>query len=519
MKKVLVLLLVVFLVFPLNVSFAQKEDVITVLSSIQPDSGAAAFWIEVGKAFERARPGVKINWSFSAAWGDYIKKLNTSLAARQGPDIAWGNADYLNVPGRGLENIDEVISIPKEYFPPEKLDAMGPAVVLGSSYPGKGMVIWPWSVYTGGIGNMIVNSTYLKSVGVSPDKLREKGWTIDEFIKAMTKIKAKTGAWAFYLAPADLERAAVLIYDSKKRPLYQAGLGSNIGSPLFDLATGEMILDEKLLARSWGFVYDLIYKHKLTLAESRGYKSSDIMDAFLAGKIVGFFGGPDNLATIKRHNQDVALRKIKGKRIEAAVVPVPSLREPGFGPVPDVILPYGYYNFKQVPYKGDEHTKNVLDFTDFMTSVVFQPYLAAQGFPAVDSRLTSGKYAMLPTLYNLEDPNINYWINFMTKVNLPSVLHMVRGVAYTADMRTAYSKWMTEGYTFNLEAMIYNKKTPEQAAKDTVEDLKKKTEGIKVFSNRAKEVKKIIDDFEKEREDYLKRMKLWDHPLVWKGTK
>lgn len=518
-KKVVGCFLVAIFLFMSTSVFAQKEDIINVIISVTAETGAAAYWVEVGKAFERARPGVKINWVFPASWGDYIKKLNLALAARQGPDVAWGNADYLNVSGRGLENLEDIISIPQEYFTEDELAGMGPAVLYNSSYPDRGLVIWPWSVYTGGIGNMIVNATYLKSVGYSPDKIREKGWTIDDFVKAMQKIKAKYNADAFYLPPAELERAAILIYESKKRPMYQAGLGTSCGSPYFDLVTGEVILDEKLLARSWGWVYDLIYKYKLVKAESRGFKSGDVMDAFLKGAIVGFFGGPDNLATIKRHNQDVATRKIKGKIINAAIVPVPFVREKDFGPVPDIISTYGFYNFKQVPYKGDTHTKNVLDFCDFITSVAFQPYLAAQGFPAVDTRLYSGKYAMLPTLYDLTDPNIHYWLNFMRVVNLPGSGHLLRGLAYTPEARDAINKWYNESYVFNLEAMIYNKKTPEQAAKDTVDALKKIAATTKIFTDKAKDVKKMMDDFERQREAHLKKLGLWDHPLTWKGTK
>ncbi|HEX6970970.1 MAG TPA: ABC transporter substrate-binding protein, partial [Limnochordia bacterium] len=280
-------------------AFAQQVDEIVVLSSIPPNSGQAAFWVEVGKLYERFNPGVRIRWDFSASWGDYIQKLNVSLAARRGPDIAWGNTDYLNVPGRGLENQADVIPVPDEFFTPDEVAAMSEAVLMQTVYPGKGRIIWPWSIYVGEIGTFLVNAEYLRGVGYDPAEIRRNGWTTDEYVDAMTKIKEKYGADAFYLLPADGEYASSVVYNSKIRPLYQMGLEGMFGNPIFDLVTGEIILDEALLARSWGWVADLIDRG-LVQPFTRGFQEGDKQNAFLTGRIATWWNGPDRLVLIRR---------------------------------------------------------------------------------------------------------------------------------------------------------------------------------------------------------------------------
>ena len=508
MRRFVNLILVLSFLVILTLPLFAKEDVITVLVPFRPDQPFGAYFGEVIKLFERTHPGVKVKWIFGGSWGDYIKKLGTMLGSRQGPDVAWGNADYIFIPGRGGGPASaDSLTIPDEYFTKEERLGMGAAVMGSIQVPGRGIIVWPWHLYIGGISTMIANEDYLRSAGFDPDEIRAKGWTTDDFLKALSKIvkdvdgDGKNDIWGFYPVNADDERIGLFpVYLSKKRPLEEQWAVDYF----FDIKTGEL-KDPELLLKAFQWLHDLVHKYKYAPKEAVTKSYGDAQDAFLRGEIAFIAAGPDFLARVKEHNRLVLEGKIKGKVIHAGIVPMPYLNEPGHEPIRPTLNVYGFYNFKQHPYKGDEHTKHVMEFCDFITNITFQPVLAAYGFMTPDRRIFATRYAMAANLYDTDDPSVRYWLNDMRNRALPK-MGQYAYVVFTEEFRKAKINWWRDTYRSAVQGVITGKLTPEEAYKKLVESADKLPRP-RVNKDKLKEVLKIIKELEKMIEEEKKIFK------------
>ncbi len=485
-----------------------STDTITALLPFRPNTPFGAYLGQVFNLFEQTHPGVKIKWISGGSWGDYIKKLGTMLGARQGPDVAYGNANYLFVPGRGagLASADS-LTIPDKYFTKDERLGMGAAVIGSVSIPGRGIVVWPWHLYIGGISTMIANEDILREAGFDPNKIRKNGWTIKQFLELGSKVvkdlngDGKPDRWLFYPVNSDHMRIGIFpVYLSKKRPLLEQWTLDYF----FDTKTGKL-KDPELLHRAFQYLYDLVHKYKYAPAAAVSKSMGDASDAFLRGELAFVANGPDYLSTVKEHNRMVLEGQIKGKVIHAGIVPMPYLNEPGHGPIRPGLAVYGFYNFKQNPYKGDEHTKHVMEFCDFITNIVFQPILAAEGFMSPDRRLFATRYAMAANLYDTNDPSVRYWLNDMRNNALPS-LSQYACVAFTKAFREAKGKWFHDSFIPALEGMIAGKLTADEAFNE-VKVAAEKLPYPRVNKDKLRDITNSINKLIKEEQEESKMFK------------
>jgi len=502
MRKFVSIVVIISFVLIFAGTLFSRDDVVTVLVPFRPDQPFGAYFGEVIKLFEETHPGVKVKWIFGGSWGDYIKKLGTMLGSRQGPDVAFGNADYLFVPGRGGGPASaDSLTIPEKYFTKDERLGLGAAVMGSIQIPGKGIVVWPWHLYIGGISTMIANEDYLKEAGYDPEEIRKNGWTTDQFLDALSKIvkdvdgDGKTDIWGFYPVNADDERIGIFpIYFSKKRPLEEQWTVDNF----FDIKTGEL-KDPELLKKAFQYLHDLVHKYKYAPKEAVTKSGGDARDAFLRGEIAFVASGPDFLADIKEHNRLVLEGKIKGKVINAGIVPMPYLNDPNHEPIRPGLNVYGFYNFKQNPYKGDTHTKHVMEFCDFVTNITFQPVLAAYGFMTPDRRIFATRYAMAANLYDTDNPSVRYWLNDMRNRALPKMSQYAY-IAFTEEFRKAKQTWRNDVYRPTIQGIITGKLSPDEAFNTIMKSVDKlprprvKKEKLDDILKLIKELNKLIED-------------------------
>lgn len=450
------------------------NDVIVVMSStdFDPSIPAGAYLHEVTRLYERYNPNVtvELNWG---SWGDLWQKVGVMLGARQGPDLVIGTRDYLFAPGRGFGQWADILTIPEHYFSETDVRAMGPAVLESVRFPGReGYMLWPWKLYVD--GTMVVNGDMLREAGYDPVQIQQNGWTIEQFLDVARKVtKDTTGdgradQWAALFGPLgghNGERIGQLIVDSRANPLH---LKPSLAPNFFDISTGEFWFEEDVWAESWQFVIDMI-DEGLIPANSVGIDMSESRLAFVEGKTAFSFDGPDLLTEIEEHNRAVQDGRKRGVVIDAYAVPRPHRTGRGYGPIRPTVITHGFYSFKQEPYKGDAHTRNVFDYARFLTSAPFQPILAVNNFMPPDMRVYVGEHAFFPGLMGT-GPNVD----FMTRVRemwLPT-FNVYINLATTSEVQDALVAFQREVFVPTRDAVFLRRMTPQEGAAHIAQKLR-----------------------------------------------
>ena len=173
-----------------------------------------------------------------------------------------------------------------------------------------------------------------------------------------------------------------------------------------DIKTGDLFLDKDAFLKGFSFIHQLIYEEGLIPPESIGTGVDECRDAFVAGKTMFCAAGADILDEIAERNRLIEKGLETGTPVEAYLVPrpKPDKNSPNH---PIRVYVYGYYHFKQEPYKGDAHTRNVFKFAKFLANPVFQPLLAHSAFIPSDMRVWMGEDAWFPGILG-SDANAQY---------------------------------------------------------------------------------------------------------------
>lgn len=429
------------------------NDVIVVMGSdnFDPSTPAGSYLQEVARLYEQLHPNIDVQLNYGS-WGDLWQKVGVMLGNRQGPDLVVGPRDYLMATGRGGGQWQDILTVPEEQFVRDMaFEAMGPTLQEASRFPGReGYMVWPWTVYID--GTMIVNGDMLREVGYDPLEIQQNGWTMEEFMDVAERVTDGDSVAAFFgpMGGHNGERIFLTGLLSHRQPYRLQAHGG--GQPTFiDIESGELYFDDKGFARGCEAVRTFIDEGWIP-EDTVGIAFDESRDAFVTGQSAFSFDGPDLVNLVQERNRQIENGEIQGDPVDAFVVPRPHFAGGNeWQSVPVTALSYGYYSFKQEPYKGDAHTRNVFDFARFLTDPVFQIRLAADNNIPPDPRVYLGEQSWFPGILGT-GPNAQY-LQSVREVWQPS-MRIYLAMATTQEFQDAINAFTQEVYNTTKEQVF-----------------------------------------------------------------
>jgi ABC-type glycerol-3-phosphate transport system substrate-binding protein len=443
-----------------------EPDTIVVMgsSNFDPSTPAGAYLQEVARLYMEQNPHITIQLDYGS-WGDLWQKVGVMLGNRQGPDLLVGPRDYLMANGRGGGQWEDILTVPEELFINEQARrAIGPAILEASRFPGReGYMVWPWQVYID--GTMVVNGDMIREAGYDPLEIQRNGWTMEEFMDVAEKVTGGNRAGAFFgpMGGHNGERIFLTGLLSHVQP-YRLQAHGGGQPPLVDIETGELVFDGEGFLAGCNAVRTFIDEGWIP-EDTVGISFDESRDAFVTGQTAFSFDGPDLLNLVEERNRRIENGEEQGEPVEGFVVPRPHFGQQGFQPVPITALSYGYYSFKQEPYKGDAHTRNVFNFARFLSDPIFQVRLAADDNIPPDPRVYQGEQSWFPGILGT-GPNARY-LQSLPKVWQPS-MGIYIAMATTPQLQEALASFRNDVYNPTKEEIFLGRLSCE-AALDRIE--------------------------------------------------
>lgn len=439
-----------------------NQDVIVVMGSsdFDPATPSGAYLQSVARLFEEANPGIDVRLEYGS-WGDLWKKVGVMLGNRQGPDLVVGPRDYLMANGRGAGQWADILTVPDERFlNATERQALGETLLEASRFPGRpGYMVWPWKVYID--GTMVVNAKMLREAGANPADIQKNGWTMDEFMR-IAKAVTKGDQFAATFGPMgghNGERIWSTGIKTRKIPYRLQPQGGSYTATYIDIKNGRLQLDSEGFLKGCQAITQMLNDGTVR-RNTVGISIDESRDAFVTGKTAFSFDGPDLLNLVEERNRKIANGAEKGGPVEAVVVPRPYFSGAGYQRYPIMALSYGYYSFKQNPYKGDAHTANVQKFAKFFTDPVFQVRLAADNTTPPDARVYTGEKSWFPGIMG-QGSNARY-VESLRNVWLPS-MGIYIAMSTTPEMQAALAKFDKEVVLAQRDAVFLGKASCAQA--------------------------------------------------------
>jgi ABC-type glycerol-3-phosphate transport system substrate-binding protein len=320
-------------------------------------------------------------------------KLGTGLATGNPPDIFRVSMGGLVGQG-GLES--PLLVDVKEYMTEEEVAEYGPDVMAPITVDGK-YVLWPQDVDWG--ASPVGNAKMFREAGIDLEKIRQDGWTFDEFREVAKQLTQDTDgdgeADVFGFAYAATSPGSLFVEFA-----HRAGAPDGSGNNGMQNWGNEWAIRGEPAEMAAQLLYDMIYVDGSTPKEVTGI--TDHMQLFYTGKaaIVPFWHGI--IGALESYNKGVDSGEIVGEKadFEPLVLPYPYAKEGLNGNVARTV---GLSIFKQEPYKGDEHTQNVVDFVRWLqTPVNLAAYANFEGS-------TPAKAAAFPFTTSMKNPEILHW--------------------------------------------------------------------------------------------------------------
>lgn len=438
-----------------------EPDTIVIMgsSNFDPSTPAGAYLQEVARLYMEQNPHITIQMDYGS-WGDLWQKVGVMLGNRQGPDLLVGPRDYLMASGRGGGQWQDILTVPEELFISEaERRALGPTLLEASRFPGReGYMIWPWQVYID--GTMVVNGEMLREAGYDPIEIQRSGWTMEQFMDVAEKVTDGDQVAAFFgpMAGHTGERIFLTGLLSHQLP-YRLQAHGGGQATFVDIETGELFFDAEGFEKGCNAIRTFIDEGWIP-ENTVGVSFDESRDAFITGQTAFSFDGPDLLNLIEERNRRIASGQEQGEPVDAYVVPRPYFGDAGYQSVPITALSYGYYSFKQEPYKGDYHTRNVFDFARFLTDPVFQVRLAADNNIPPDARVYMGEQSWFPGILGT-GPNAEY-LQTVREVWRPSMGIYIT-MSLTPQMQEAIAAFRNEVYNPTREEVFLGRISCEDA--------------------------------------------------------
>ena len=468
------------------------NDTIVVMGSdhFDPSTPAGAYLQEVARLYESMHPNIDIQMDYGS-WGDLWNKVGVMLGNRQGPDLVVGPRDYLMATGRGGGQWDDILTVPEEMFlRPESLQALGPTLLEASRFPGReGYMVWPWTIFID--GTMVVNGDMLREAGYDPLEVQQNGWTMEQFMDVASQVTDDDSVAAFFgpLGGHNGERIFLTGLLSHQQPYRLQAHGG--GQPTFiDIETGETYFDEEGFLRGCQAVRTFLDEGWIP-EDTVGIAFDESRDAFVTGQTAFSFDGPDLLNLVDERNRQIENGEADGEPVDAYVVPRPHFEGDGWQPVPITALSYGYYSFKQEPYKGDAHTRNVFDFARFLSDPAFQVRLAADSVTPPDPRVYMGEQSWFPGIMG-SGPNAQY-IQSVRESWRPS-MSIYLSMATTQEWQQEISAFTTEVYNPTKEEIFLGRISCDEAVAQIREGLDEVAQAVPQDQRLTAEAPAIAED-------------------------
>jgi hypothetical protein len=343
----------------------------------------------VVEQYNSENPDVEVILDIAPWSGDVWAALGTGLAAGNPPDIM--RVSISGMGGQGALQSPLLIDV-KPLLTDEEVADYGPGI-LNAVDIGDRYVLWPQDRDWG--AGPVGNAKLFADAGVDLEKIRADGWTFDEFRDACRKMTNESeGVYGFTLAAPNL---AGLFAELAHR----AGAPDGSGNNGFQMWGNEWLVRGEPALKAAQLIHDLIYVDKCVPEEITGI--TDHMQLYYAGKaaIVPFWHGI--VGAIEAYNNGVETGDIVGEKADFDPLVLPYPYDPDTGSNGNVARTTGLALFRQDPYKGDEHTQNVVDFVRWLTSPTnLAIYANWEGtIPAKESAY--------PEATQLSNPEIVHW--------------------------------------------------------------------------------------------------------------
>ncbi|MEX2536991.1 MAG: ABC transporter substrate-binding protein [Trueperaceae bacterium] len=469
-----------------------EPDTIVVMGSsdFDPSTPAGAYLQEVARLYMEQNPHITVQMDYGS-WGDLWQKVGVMLGNRQGPDLLVGPRDYLMANGRGGGQWEDIITVPEDQFlSAEAQRGMGPTLLEASRFPGReGFMVWPWTIYID--GTMVVNGDMLREAGYDPLEIQQNGWTMEEFMDVAKQVTNGDQYAAFFgpMGGHNGERIFLTGLLSHEQPYrLQSHGGGN--PPFVDIETGELTWDQEGFTAGCQAIRTFIDEGWIP-ENTVGIAFDESRDAFVTGQTAFSFDGPDLLNLVEERNRAIANGEEQGEPVEGFVVPRPHFSGEGFQPVPVTALSYGYYSFKQEPYKGDAHTRNVFDFARFLTDPVFQIRKAADDSIPPDARVYMGEQSWFPGILGT-GPNAQY-LQSVREVWQPSMGIYIT-MATTPELQAALTSFRNEVYATTKEEVFLGRISCDDAVTQIQTELERVGEQVPMDQRLTAEAPAIAED-------------------------
>lgn len=449
-----------------------RTDVIHVWVNELLGSPDEAYYYELANCWNAANPHLKIKLAVMSHAG-YESKLRVAIASGQPPDVCQGGIEAFESLQYSGKTTNLAAEIPDDLFPISELEAMGSIVMQAAVRDGK-QYVFPIYRYLYG-GFLMANRTMLREAGFDDETIRREGWTFAEFreaCKRMTKDldgDGKTDVWGFGASLKNLEQ------------LLEIEFGPGIWGK--EIARRQLIgYDEttKRWTRNPGLTEDDIYQafllfHQLYNVDrswnpqTLQYTIFELHDEVDVHQRLGMtFCSVPWMPKMRQEIWDLEVKQGVKKSFpfpELTAFWMPTLRK-GDRPSP-VGGVYGLSVLKQSPYKGDAHTRNACRVALYLTHPVHlarSQFRSFRHLPPDTERF--GK--IFPELLNLEDP----WVRFYNQAVESGYWHVRAAQASDTPDIGAFQQvllektnWLRRTGLGYLEEVIYQKRTPEEAAK------------------------------------------------------
>ena len=339
--------------------------------------------------YNNEHPEVEVILDIAPWSGDVWAALGTGLAAGNPPDVMRVSVGGMG--GQGSLESPLLIDV-KPLLTEEEIADYGPGILNAVDIGGR-YVLWPQDRDWG--ASPVGNAKLFEQAGVDLEKIRADGWTFDEFRETCKKLANESDAdYGFAIAGAQL---AGLFAELAHR----AGAPDGSGNNGFQMWGNEWLVRGEPAQKAAQLIHDLIYVDECVPPEITGI--TDHMQLFYSGKaaVVPFWHGI--VGSIAAYNNSVEKGDIMGEKADFEPLVLPYPYDPNTGTNGNVARTTGLALYRQDPYKGDEHTQNVVDFTRWLTSAEnLAIYANWEGtIPAKDSAF--------PMTTQLDNPEITRW--------------------------------------------------------------------------------------------------------------
>ena len=469
--------------FRLSAGQRQKKDVVVIWLGELLGGPSEIAGRKIIDDYNRAHKDVYIR-AVVMPYACYLGKVNVAIATGQPPDVcvnAVRTIDQLRVKQKVP---DLAVPIPEDLMPDAVKRRYGPSCVAGVSRRGT-VYLFPTQKYLFG-GMLRGHRRYFEKAGINIDYYVEHGWDYRTFREALKKVQAEARrergpeAYGFGLQPAQMTTL-----------LYQNLLPNVVGKDAterdmlyYDKARRRYRLDPAVtpekLAMPLELMQQLMNVDKTWTRKSLGMDFSqqghDCDDLGIAAVI--WSDTPGSYAQAQMGQID---RMKKGLRKEPIfrMTNVPC-------PTPRTGMPIvfrggadGYGVMKQIPYKGDKHTRHALEFAKYITSppvlakVMVAMYSRANPKPDEEAVFKYAKGFKDPIR---QDPGLSLqWDLYLKWLSSPDIVrpNLMWPDQDTRDRISGEVEMYKEGAGHRVvEDVVYNKKKPLDAAKEILANIK-----------------------------------------------